>query len=219
MDFSWSTVLAIAGIIWTDLALAGDNALVIGMAAQKLPKKLRFAASIFGAIAAIGLRILFILFVVQLLQIPLIKAIGGLALLCVVWRLTLPTKPEQEKEIRTASGIWEAIWIIAGADFIMSLDNVIAIAAIARNTFWLVPFGIGLTIPIIVIGSRVVTRIFDKAPWLIVLASIYLSIIAVDMVIEDLWLREYVHIESFRYFFYGIAVLVVIKRRLLTASL
>jgi YjbE family integral membrane protein len=170
-------------IIILDLVLSGDNAVVIGMAARALPEKQRKKAIIFGTSAAIVLRVALTGIAAYLLNIPLLMSIGGLILLWIAVKLV--TEEDDETEVHVGRGLKEAIKTIIVADVVMSLDNVLAVAGAAHGDFWLVLFGLMLSIPIIMWGSRIIAVMMNKLPWLVYVGSAILGYTAGQLIVED----------------------------------
>jgi YjbE family integral membrane protein len=193
MDFSssvfWTSLLQ---IIWIDLLLSGDNAVVIALAVRSLPEKQRKVGILLGAGAAVGLRILFAVVVTYLLAVPFLKVVGALLLFWIAIKLA---KGEEEAhgDIEASDNLWKAVRTIAIADAVMSLDNVLAIAAAARGHFELFIFGLLLTIPLIVYGARLLSTVLERFPILIWLGAALLGWIAGEMLLGDLavlqWLQ------------------------------
>jgi YjbE family integral membrane protein len=193
MDFSsptfWTSLLQ---IIWIDLLLSGDNAIVIALAVRSLPEKQRKVGILLGAGAAVGLRILFAVVVTYLLAVPFLKVVGALLLFWIAIKLA---KGEEEAhgDIAASDNLWKAVRTIAIADAVMSLDNVLAIAAAARGHFELFIFGLLLTIPLIVYGARLLSSVLERFPILIWLGAALLGWIAGEMLLGDLavlqWLQ------------------------------
>jgi len=175
--------LSVLKIIWIDLLLSGDNAVVIALACRSLPENQRRWGILMGAGAAILLRILFMFIVVQLLALPYLKLVGGVLLLWIA--IQLVTGDDDEHDIKAPSSLFKAVGTIALADVVMSLDNVVAIAAAAKDSFALVLFGIGVSIPLIVFGSNVVLYILDRFPILIWAGAALLGWIAGEMIVSD----------------------------------
>ena len=144
-------------IVVIDLALAGDNAIVIALAVRTLPKRQQFLGRVWGSLGAVVLRILFIAIITYLLKIPLLQFTGGLLLIWIAVKHVRQGSDEEEGEggVRHGSSLWEAIWIIIVADVTMSLDNVLAVAGAAHGNLLLVIFGIALSIPLVVWGSGI----------------------------------------------------------------
>jgi len=170
-------------IIILDLVLSGDNAVVIGMAARALPERQRKKAIIFGTSAAIVLRVALTGIAAYLLNIPLLMSIGGLILLWIAVKLV--AEEDGETEVHVGRGLKEAIKTIIVADVVMSLDNVLAVAGAAHGNFWLVLFGLMLSIPIIMWGSRMIAVMMNKLPWLVFIGSAILGYTAGQLIVED----------------------------------
>ncbi|TAK07158.1 TerC family protein, partial [bacterium] len=155
------------GIVLIDLSLAGDNALVIAMAVRTLPPRQQFVGRLGGTFGAVALRLAFIAIVSQLLRIPFLEAVGGLILIWIAIKLVRQEGAEEDQKVRHGTTLWEAIWVIIVADLIMSLDNVLAVAAAARGDLTLVAFGIGLSIPIVIWGSGLLARLMNRFQWIV----------------------------------------------------
>ncbi len=186
--FSLEVVGAFIGVLFIDLILSGDNAVVIALAVRNLEGNVRRRAIQLGVAAAIGLRIIFAFLVSFLVQIPLLQVVGGLLLIYISWQLVKPE--EEEKEVEAGSGLWQSIRIIAVADAVMSLDNVIALVAISRNSegeprVWLVALGIVLTIPIIMYGATILSDLMDRFPVIVYAGAALLVYVAVELMFDD----------------------------------
>jgi len=174
------------GIVLIDLALAGDNAVVIALAVRSLPKRQALLGRIWGTVGAVLLRVVFIAVVSALLQIALLQLIGGLMLIWIAIKLVRPSGSEGEGgHVRHGASMWEAVWIIIVADLIMSLDNVLAVAAAAHGNMVLVVFGIGLSIPLVIAGSGVLARLMNRFQWIIWLGGGVLGYVAGEMIGRD----------------------------------
>src|SRR4051812_14967106 len=156
----------LTAILWINIILSGDNAVVIAMACLGLPARQRFWGMIFGAGVAVVLRVVFTVVVAGLMQLPFVKLIGGLALFYIAAKLLVPGD-EDEAGIESVDHLWRAIRIIAVADVVMSLDNVIAIASAAGNNFALIVIGLAISIPVIVGCAAVIMALLDRYPILI----------------------------------------------------
>lgn len=182
---------ALAKIIAFDLILSGDNAVVIGMAANRLTPNNRRRAIIVGGAGAVVLRIIFTALVAYLLDIPLLQAAGGLLLIWIAFRLAKPHIPE-DAHIQSADSLIQAIKTIIVADAVMSLDNMLAVGAAAEGELWLLLFGLGLSIPILLFGSELVSRLLSRYPilmWVGVLVLLHTAVHMAtgDSVVEDLF--------------------------------
>lgn len=184
MEFAPAYLLAIAQIVWIDLLLSGDNAVVIALACRSLPDRQRRIGILLGAGAAVGLRIAFAFVITQILGIPFLKALGGILLICIAVKLICGEK-KTEKVIAASDRLWKAVGTIAMADAVMSLDNVVAIAAIAREDYSLFVFGLALSIPLIVVGASLITSIITRYPIFVWAGAALLGWIAGDMIISD----------------------------------
>lgn len=177
------------GIVLIDLSLAGDNALVIAMAVRTLPPREQFLGRIGGTFGAVALRLAFIAIISQVLRIPLLQAVGGLILVWIAIKLVRQDagggEGEGKGKIRHGTTLWEAVWIIIVADVIMSLDNVLAVAAAARGDLILVAFGIGLSIPIVIWGSGLLAWLMIRFQWIVWLGGGILGWVAGEMMVKD----------------------------------
>jgi YjbE family integral membrane protein len=171
-------------IILIDLLLAGDNALVIALAVRVLPKRQQLWGRIFGTAGAVLLRVGLITLATVLLTIPLLQLAGGLLLLWIAVKLVRPSE-ESGPHAREANSLARAIKIIIVADAAMSLDNVIGVAGAAQGDMKLVVFGIAFSIPIVVWGSGLLSRLMARYPWVIWLGGGVLGYVAGEMILSD----------------------------------
>jgi YjbE family integral membrane protein len=179
-------MLGVIKIVLIDLALAGDNALVIALAVRTLPPRQQLLGCIWGTAGAVGLRLAFIFIVTYLLGIPLLQFVGGVLLIWIALKLVLQTDGDGgDAHVRQGTTLLGAVWIIIVADVIMSLDNVIGVAGAAEGDMRLVVFGIGLSIPIVVWGSGVLARLMNRYPWIILVAGGILGEVAGKMMLHD----------------------------------
>jgi len=179
-------------IVIVDVLLSGDNAVVIALACRNLPDRIRNRAVIFGTLGAVGIRVLFVFTISTLMLIPALKLIGGLLLLWIGIKLMLPQEGDGEDGIQGAPDVWGAIRTIVIADVVMSLDNVIGIVAAAKGSLLLVITGLLLSIPLIVFGSRLVLRVLNRFPVLVMAGAGLLGwlggeIMAGDPLVKDVW--------------------------------
>ncbi len=178
------------GIVIIDLSLAGDNAVVIAMAVLTLPQRQRLAGLIGGTAGAVVLRIILIAVMTEVLLIPFLQAVGAAVLLWIAVKLVRQDAgAEPEHKVRKVATLWEAIGIIIVADLIMSLDNVLAVAATAHGDLALVFFGIGLSIPIVICGSSLLARLMDRFPWIVWLGGGVLGWVAGELAVSDTLVR------------------------------
>ena len=192
MELSWEFMFRFLSITILDLTLAGDNAVVIGMAVRGLPEKQRTKGIFWGAFGAVALRVACTFVVAQLLLIPLLQFGGGVLLLWIAWKLIMSPPGEGEGEgIKAASGLLDAIKIIIMADMIMSLDNMLAVGAASHGSFFLLMFGLGLSIPIILFCSAMVAKMMNKWPWLVYVGAGILGWVAGEMIVADKLIAPY----------------------------
>jgi YjbE family integral membrane protein len=192
MEFgSAAFLVAVLQIIAIDIVLGGDNAVVIALASRRLPVNQRNKAIFWGVFGAIALRVILIFFALQLLRMPYLKIVGGLLLIWIGVRLLMPQEDGGHK-IDASTHLIGAIKTIVVADAVMSLDNVIAIAAAAKDSLGLVIFGLVVSVPIIVWGSKLVLALMDRFPIVIVLGAALLGWIAGDMTVRDVVVKDWV---------------------------
>jgi YjbE family integral membrane protein len=178
-------------IIWINILLSGDNAVVIALACLNLPKHVRFWGMVLGAGAAILMRIFFTLIISTLMTLPYLKIVGGLALFYIAVKLLLPEEDGDGETIEASEKLWSAVRVIAIADVIMSLDNVIAIAAAARGHAALYVFGLAVSIPLIVAGARIVMELLSRYPILVWAGGALLGWIAGQVIVTDPAIRGF----------------------------
>jgi YjbE family integral membrane protein len=181
---------AVGQIIMIDILLGGDNAVVIALACRKLPARQRLLGILWGTGGAIVLRVVLIFFALSLLAIPYLKLIGALLLVWIGIKLLLPEDDDKHDRLQSSERLWAAVKTVIVADFVMSLDNVIAIAGSAEGAggdhkMTLVIFGLLVSIPIIVWGSQLVVRLMDRFPIVITLGGMLLGWIAGEMAMSD----------------------------------
>lgn len=185
--------IAVLQIIAIDILLGGDNAVVIALAVRRLPEKQRRQGIFWGVFGAIALRVILIFFALQLLAIPYLKIVGGLLLFWIGIKLLQPEDHATEESIGASEHLFGAVKTIIIADAVMSLDNVIAVAGAAKGNMALVVFGIAVSIPIIVYGSKLVLWLMDRYPMIITLGGALLGWIGGEMIITDYVLERTVH--------------------------
>ena len=189
-------------IIVANVILSGDNAVVIAMACRGLPHRQRLWGMVLGAGVAVVLRIIFTGVVASLMLLPYVKLVGGLALFYIAAKLLVPEDPDED-ETEATEHLWRAVRIVAIADIIMSLDNVIAIAAAAAGNMALLVIGLGISIPLIVAGAALIMALLDRYPILVwagaaLLGWIVGEVIATDPVIQG-YLEPKFGAEGFHY--------------------
>src|ERR1700687_1982720 len=155
--------VALLKIIWINILLSGDNAVVIAMACRGLPPRQRMWGMVLGAGVAVALRIVFTGVVASLMLLPYLKIAGGIALFYIAAKLLVPDEPDED-EAEAVEHLWRAVRIVAIADIIMSLDNVIAIAAAAQGNFALILIGLAISIPLIVAGAALIMALLERYP-------------------------------------------------------
>ena len=178
------------GIVLIDLTLAGDNALVIALAVRSLPPSQQLWGRIWGTIGAVSLRLIFIAAVTWLLKIPLLRLGGGLLLVWIAFKLVRHSHVNPQHH-RPGTTLREAIGIIIVADIVMSLDNVVAIAAAAAGDLVLVIFGLLLSLPLVVWGSGLLARLMTRFPSIIWLGGGVLGYVAMEMIFHDEFVKEW----------------------------
>ena len=170
-------------IVIINFVLSGDNAMVIAMASRSLPPPLQKKAIVLGSVGAIGLRVILTALIAIILTIPYLHAIGGILLLYISFQLLHPE--EEGKQIQSAGSLGEAIKVILAADLIMSLDNTLALAALARGNWFLLILGLATTIPIIIFCSNLILFMMKKFPFILYIGAGILGWTAGQMLIQD----------------------------------
>ncbi len=176
--------LAVGKIIWINVLLSGDNALVIALACRGLEPRQRLWGMILGAAAAVILRIIFTGIVATLMELPYLKLVGGLALIVIAAKLLVP-EDENEDGVKSASHLWAAVQIVVVADIVMSLDNVIAVAAAANGSVPLLVLGLAVSVPLIVAGAALIMALLSRLPILVWAGAALLGWIAGDVIATD----------------------------------
>lgn len=188
LEFIW----ALGAIILIDVVLGGENAIVIAMASRRLPPDLRKQAMVGGTVGAVAVRFACVAALTYLLMIPGLRLIGGLALLYIAWQL-VKDNGDQEHEVQAASTFWGAMATIVWADAVMGLDNALAIAGAAGGNWWLIIFGLLVSVPIILFGSTIVAKIMERWPRTIWVGAAVLVAVAAQMIYEEPLLKEYIN--------------------------
>ncbi|MEA2837855.1 MAG: hypothetical protein QOD89_2405 [Bradyrhizobium sp.] len=176
--------VAVGKIIWINILLSGDNALVIALACRNLEPRQRFWGMILGAAAAVILRIIFTGIVATLMGLPYLKLIGGLALLVIAAKLLVPEE-ENEDSVKSGAHLWAAVQIVVIADIVMSLDNVIAVAAAAKGSVPLLILGLAISVPLIVAGAALIMALLTRLPILVWAGAALLGWIAGEVIATD----------------------------------
>jgi YjbE family integral membrane protein len=183
--------LAVGKIIWINVLLSGDNALVIAMACRGLHGRHRLWGMIIGAGIAVVLLIAFTGLVATLMRLPYLKLVGGIALIVIAAKLLVPE--DEDDEVAAGTTLWHAIRIVVIADIIMSLDNVIAVAAAANGQLSLLVLGLAISIPMIIAGAALIMMVLDRFPILVWLGALLLGWIAGDVIESDPAVQPVLH--------------------------
>jgi len=184
VHLTWDFIIGFLSIIIVNLVLSGDNAFVIAMAVRSLPRKQRMNGIAFGVGAAVVLRVVLTFFTARLLQVEYVKLIGGVIIIWIAVKLLVEGVPE-DKVQKEAKTLWHAIWIIIVADMTMSIDNVLAVAAASKGNFFLLIFGLGLSIPIVIFASTLLVVLMDKYPIIIYIGAAVLGQVGGEMMVTD----------------------------------
>jgi YjbE family integral membrane protein len=184
IHFTWDFLIGFLSIILVNLVLSGDNAFVIAMAVRSLPVKQRRDGIVIGVGVAIVLRVALTFFAAMLLQIQYVKLIGGAVIIWIAVKLLMEGVPEDKLQ-KDAKTLWHAIRIIIVADITMSLDNVLAVAAASKGNFFLLIFGLGLSIPIVMFASTLLVLLMDKYPIVIYVGAAVLGQVGGEMMVTD----------------------------------
>ena len=208
----WS---ALAAIILIDLVLAGDNAIVIALAARRLPPHLQKKAIFWGTLGAIALRVLMTLVVVWLLRVPGLMLVGGVGLLWIAWHLLVDTDTSHSGNVDEAGAtvsLWSALRTIVIADALMGVDNVLGVAGAAHGAMDLVVLGLLISVPIMVFGSTLVLRLVGRFPVIIELGAAVLAWTAGSMIASESLLARWLPPEqgALRWGLAGLCVLMLL---------
>lgn len=182
-------IWALGAIILIDVILGGENALVIAMASNRLPPHLRKKAMIYGTFGAVAVRFICVATLTYLLMIPGLRLVGGLALLYIAWQLIRPN--QKEHSVESATTFWGAMATIVWADAVMGLDNALAIAGAANGNWYLIIFGLLVSVPIILFGSTIVAKILERHPKTIYIGFIVLVIVALQMIYNEPLINQF----------------------------
>ena len=204
MGYLWTDMMlpafwiAVGQIIWINILLSGDNAVVIALACRSLPPKQRFWGILLGAGAAVVLRIVFTVIIAQIMAIPFLKLVGGLLLLWIAVKLIVPSDEHGEDSVKAGDTLMRAVWLVTVADIVMSLDNVIAIAAAAETAAarvdmthalsiktTLIVFGLATSVPLIIAGSALLMALLNRFPILVWAGAGLLGWVAGEIMIKD----------------------------------
>jgi YjbE family integral membrane protein len=196
--------IALGQIIWINILLSGDNAVVIALACRTLPSRQRFWGIVLGAGAAVLLRVFFTIVIAQVMAIPFLKLAGGLLLLWIAVKLILPNDDHAEGSVKAGDTLLRAVWLVTVADIVMSLDNVIAIAAAAESAAAridfahaltmktvLIVFGLATSVPLIIAGSAILMRLLERFPILVWAGAALLGWVAGEIIVSDAGIENY----------------------------
>ena len=176
----WGALLKIIGV---NVILSGDNAVVIALACRSLPPKQQRWGIILGAGAAVVLRIIFTVFIVYLMAIPFLKIAGGLLLLWIGYKVL--TDEADEADVKASSHLWGAVWTVMVADAVMSLDNVIAVAAAASGSYLLLVIGLLISIPLVVFGATLLIKLISRFPLIVTVGAALIGYVAGEVIVTD----------------------------------
>ena len=185
--------VALGQIIWINILLSGDNAVVIALACRSLPERQRRLGIILGTLPAVILRIIFAFFVAYLMGTPYLKIVGGVLLFWIAVKMVLPEESGEAGEGEASANLWVAVRTIVIADAVMSLDNVIAIAAAAKGHFGLLVIGLAISMPLVIFGSALVLKVLTRFPLLVWLGGALLGWIAGEVIVTDPAIAEWTH--------------------------
>lgn len=188
MTGNFTLLWEILAIVWINILLSGDNAILIALACRGLPEQQRRTGMVLGVIGAVGLRIIFTVFAVQLLEIPLLKLVGGLFV--IVLAVNLPSQDTSAPKIDARRTLFSAVRAIIAADAVMSLDNVLALAAAANGSTRLIVFGLLLSAPLIMFGARFMAAMMERFPLSIWAGAVVLGWAGGELIASDpIWPR------------------------------
>ncbi len=196
IEFTWAFLSAVLSIVFIDLVLAGDNAVVIAMAVKNLPRSQRTWGIALGAGGAVVIRVLCTFLVAQLLVMPYVKLVGGAVILWIAVKLLMEGAETGERQgaethqkHQAATGLWQALWVIIVADLSMGIDNMLAVGAASHGSMLLLLFGLGLSIPFVVFMSNMLSRLMDRYPIILWIGAGILGRVGGEMMITDPWVH------------------------------
>ena len=200
--------VALGQIIWINILLSGDNAVVIALACRSLPPRQRFWGILLGAGAAVLLRVFFTIVIAQIMAAPYLKLVGGLLLLWIAVKLIMPSEEHSEGSVKSGDTLLRAVWLVTVADIVMSLDNVIAIAAAAESAASridiaqaltiktvLIVFGLATSVPLIIAGSALLMKLLERFPILVWAGAALLGWVAGEIIVKDAAMVGYLGAE------------------------
>jgi YjbE family integral membrane protein len=183
-------------IIVINILLSGDNAVVIALACRNLPPSQRRWGVIWGAVGAILLRIVLTFFAVSLLKLSWLKIAGGLLLVWIGVKLIAEEGGEGGSDIKASDRLWSAVRTVIIADVVMSIDNVLGVAAAAKGSLLLLVFGLVVSVPLVIGGAQLIMRLIERFPILIVAGGGLLGFVAGELIVEDSALVNWVHAQA-----------------------
>lgn len=219
---TWQWVLAIFNIVWIDIVLAGDNAVVIALAVRGLPPRQRLMGIILGAGAAVVLRVGLTFVATQLLTVKFVQLVGGLLIIWIAFKLLKQNEGHTDDGKGGANGLWQAVWMILVADITMSLDNVLAVAGAARGHFGLLLFGLALSIPLVVFASNFISKLMAKYQIVVFLGAAILGKVGGEMMLTDAVVSSRLvpwwggltgatdQVQAYKYLSYGVEALMFV---------
>ena len=188
ISFTWEFFAAVMSIVFIDLVLAGDNAVVIAMACKNLPGKQRLWGIGLGAGGAVVIRVICTFLVAQLLNMQFIKLLGGAVIIWIAVKLLTEGAKEECKD-RECGSLWHALWIIIVADMSMGIDNMLAVGAASHGNLFLLLFGLALSIPFVVFMSNMLSKLMDRYPIILWAGAAILGKVGGEMMITDPWVH------------------------------
>jgi YjbE family integral membrane protein len=211
--FTMAFWAALMSIVIIDLVLAGDNAIVIGLAARNVKKEDQKKVIIWGTVGAVLIRVIATLLVVQLLLIPGLRLVGGIALVWIAYKLLID---EKKHDISAGNQMWAAIRTIIIADAMMGLDNVLAVAGAAHGDFLLVIIGLAISVPIMVWGSTIILKLTERFPVIITIGAAVLAWTASKMLVEEPLIHDWFASPILKYGFEVVVIAAVVALGLMT---
>lgn len=188
----WHFLLSVFTIVVIDVLLAGDNAVVIALAARTIPREQRKVAIAAGAGMAVVLRVAITFVAARLLEVRFVQLVGGVIILWIAVKLFKDTSPEEVTHLKPGS-FWRAIRFIAIADLTMSLDNILAVAGASKGSLYLLIFGLGLSIPFVIVTSNFLSILMEKYPLLVYLGAAILGRVGGEMIMTDPFVVQRFH--------------------------
>ncbi len=225
ISFTWEFFGAVMSIVFIDLVLAGDNAVVIAMACKNLPGKQRLWGIGLGAGGAVVIRVICTFLVAQLLNMQFIKLVGGAVIIWIAVKL-LTEGAKEECQDKECGSLWQALWVIIVADMSMGIDNMLAVGAASHGNLFLLLFGLALSIPFVVFMSNMLSKLMDRYPIILWAGAAILGKVGGEMMITDPWVHgllsppkwvEYLVMVFFVLFVCGLSKLLLNRRRSVTS--